>query len=148
MKSLYKFILVFLAAVALQPCVAKQSESVVELSSKVTRNFEGFARDTSAYVLVVDTSVRESVFKETLLPVEKGGFAEYFSSYPQNHESNRTKIFYAYSDSISPFVEKRSKSSSFLDVVSLAYANHKPNVIRAYFHRVMICIRKRNNIKE
>ena len=126
MKSLYKFILVFLAAVALQPCVAKQSESVAELSSKVTRNFEGFVRDTSAYAMVVDTSVRESVFKETLVPVEKGGFAEYFSRYPANSETNRNKIFYAYSDSISPFVEKYSKTSSFLDVVALAYANHYP----------------------
>ena len=124
MKSLCKVILIFLAAVALHPCVAKQSEPVVELSSKVTHSFEGFARDTSAYAMVVDTSVRESVFKENLVSVEKGGFAEYFSRYPENRETNRNKIFYAYSDSISPFVEYRSKSSSFLDVVSLAYANH------------------------
>jgi hypothetical protein len=126
MKLLYKFILIFLAAVALHPCVAKQSEPVVELSSKVTHSFEGFVRDTSAYAMVVDTSVRESVFKETLVPVEKGGFAEYFSRYPENRETNRNKIFYAYSDSISPFIEYRSKTSSFLDVLMLAYANHYP----------------------
>ena len=126
MKSLYKFILIFIVVSILHPCAAKQPEPVVDLSSNVTQSFEGFVRDTSAYVMVVDTGVRESVFKETLLPVEKGGFDVFFSSYPQNHESNRTKIFYAYSDSISPFVEYRSNSSSFLDVVSLAYANHYP----------------------
>jgi hypothetical protein len=126
MKSLCKVILIFLAAVALHPCVAKQSESVAELSSKVTRNFEGFVRDTSAYAMVVDTSVRESVFKETLVPVEKGGFEEFFFSYSYNNETNRNKIFYAYSDSISPFVQDYSKSSSFFDVLTLAYANHYP----------------------
>ena len=142
MKSLYKFILIALVVSILHPCYAKQTEPVVELASNVTRSFEGFARDTSAYAMVVDTSVRESVFKENLVSVEKGGFAEYFSSYPQNHESNRTKIFYAYSDSISPFVEKNSKSFSFLDVVSLAYANHYPMEISPDDIWLMIGIRE------
>lgn len=123
-KTLYNFFLFAFIVSVLHPCEAKESEPVLESSLKATRSFEGFVRDTSAYAMVVDTSVRESVFKETLVPVEKGGFAEYFSRYPENRETNRNKIFYAYSDSISPFVEYRSKSSSFLDVVSLAYANH------------------------
>ena len=80
MKLLYKFILIFIVVSILHPCAAKQTETVVELSSDVTRNFEGFVRDTSAYAMVVDTSVCESVFKETLVPVEKGGFAEYCDS--------------------------------------------------------------------
>ena len=72
----YKYFLLLLAVSFLHPCDAKQTESVVELSSDVTQSFEGFVRDTSAYAMVVDTSVRESVFKETLVPVENGGFVE------------------------------------------------------------------------
>ena len=126
MKWLYKFFLLAFIVSVLDPCEAKESEPVLESSSNATRSFEGFLRDTSAYVMVVDTSVHDSAFKETLVPVEEGGFARIFSHYPQENLTNETKIFYAYSDSISPFVEKSSKSSSFLDVVSLAYANHYP----------------------
>ena len=126
MKSLYKFFLLAFIVSVLNPCEAKESEPVLESSLKATRSFEGFVRDTSAYVMIVDTSVHDSAFKETLVPVEEGGFARIFSHYPQENLTNETKIFYAYSDSISPFVEKRSKTSSFLDVVSLAYANHYP----------------------
>ena len=126
MKSLCKVILIFLAAVALHPCVAKQSEPVVELFSDVTQSFEGFVRDTSAYVMVVDSNVHDSAFKETLVPVENGGFVEYFSRYPYKKETNRNKIFYAYSDSLSPFVKGRSETFSFLDVLTFAYVNRYP----------------------
>lgn len=120
MKWLCNFFLLAFIVSVLNPCEAKESESVLESSLKATRSFEGFVRDTSAYVMIVDTSVHDSAFKETLVPVEEGGFARIFSHYPQENLTNETKIFYAYSDSISPFVEKRSKTSSFLDVVSLA----------------------------
>jgi hypothetical protein len=71
--------------------------------------------------MIVDSSVQSKPFKEKLVPVEKGGFAEHFS---KNKQERGRKIFYAYSDSISPFVRGTSDKSSFFDVVTLAFANH------------------------
>ena len=120
MHSLYKFFFFVLAACVLSSC---GDEKVVKLSSNAKQSFEGFVRDTSAYAMVVDTSVHDSAFREETVPVEKGGFAEYFSSFHQKG-SPETKIFYAYSDSISPFVKGRSQKSAFIDLVALAYARH------------------------
>ena len=119
MASVYKFLLLILAACVLSSC---GDENVVKLSSNVKQSFEGFVRDTSAYVMIVDSSVQSKPFKEKLVPVEKGGFAEHFSK--NKHEIQGRKIFYAYSDSISPFVRGMSDKSSFFDVVALAFANH------------------------
>lgn len=119
MASVYKFFFLFLAAFLLLSC---GDENVVKLSSNVKQSFEGFVRDTSAYVMIVDSSVQSKPFKEKLVPVEKGGFAEHFSK--NKHEIQGRKIFYAYSDSISPFVRGMSDKSSFFDVVALAFANH------------------------
>jgi len=123
MAMLYKFFFLLLAAFVLLSCNQDKAEQTIELSSDVTQSFEGFARDTSAYAMVVDTSVRESTFKEKFLPVKRGGFAEYFSSEPQRG-LNGNKIFYAYSDSISPFVKGSSERPTFIDAVALAYAKH------------------------
>ena len=122
--SVSKFLLLILAACVLLSCEQKQSEQVIEISSKPTGNLEGFVRDTSAYAMVMDTSVRDSVFSEDIVPVKRGGFAEYFSIKAKENGSNGTKAFYAYSDSISPFVKGSSESPSFFDVVALAYAKH------------------------
>ena len=124
MHSFYKFFYLLLAAFLLLSCEQKQSEQVIEISSKPTGDLEGFVRDTSAYAMVVDTSVRDSAFNEKITPVKRGGFAEYFSRKANNEGSNGTKAFYAYSDSISPFVKGSSESPSFFDVVALAYAKH------------------------
>jgi hypothetical protein len=72
--------------------------------------------------MIIDSSVQSKPFKEKLVPVEKGGFAEHFSK--NKREIEGRKIFYAYSDSISPFVRGTSDKSSFFDVVTLAFANH------------------------
>ena len=119
MRILYKFFLLILAACVLSSC---GDEKVVKLSSNVKQSFEGFVRDTSAYVMIIDSSVLSKPFKEQLVPVEKGGFAEHFSK--NKREIEGRKIFYAYSDSISPFVRGTSDKSSFFDVVTLAFANH------------------------
>ncbi len=119
MRILYKFLLLLLAACVLSSC---GDEKVIKLSSNAKQSFEGFVRDTSAYVMIIDSSVLSKPFKEQLVPVEKGGFAEYFSK--NKREIEGRKIFYAYSDSISPFVRGTSDKSSFFDVVTLAFANH------------------------
>ncbi len=124
MAMSYKYFFLLLAAFVLLSCNQDKAEQTIELSSNVMQSFEGFARDTSAYAMVVDTSVRESTFKEKFLPVKRGGFAEYFSIKAKENGSNGTKAFYAYSDSISPFVKGSSESPSFFDVVALAYAKH------------------------
>ena len=118
MHSLYKFFFLLLAACVLSSC---GDEKVIKLSSNVKLSFEDFVRDTNAYVMIVDSSVQSKPFKEKLVPVEKGGFAEHFSI---NKQERGRKIFYAYSDSISPFISGTSDISSFFDVVELAFANH------------------------
>ena len=94
MHILYKFFFFILAACVLSSC---GDEKVIKLSSNVKQSFEGFVRDTSAYVMIVDSSVQSKPFKENLVPVEKGGFAEHFSI---NKQERGRKIFYAYSDII------------------------------------------------
>ena len=122
MNSFYKFFFLLLTAFLLLSCEAGDSKNVIKLSSNVKQSFEGFVRDTNAYVMIVDSSVQSKPFKENLVPVEKGGFAEHFSK--NKDEIGGRKIFYAYSDSISPFVRGTSDKSSFFDVVTLAFANH------------------------
>ena len=117
--SVSKFFYLLLTACVLSSC---GDENVIKLSSNAKQSFEGFVRDTSAYVMIVDSSVQSKPFKEKLVPVEKGGFAEHFS---ENKRERGRKIFYAYSDSISPFISGMSSDvSSFFDVVELAFANH------------------------
>ena len=122
MHSLYKFLFLFLAACVLLSCEQKR-DNVPHNSSRLLKENANFVRDTSAYAIIVDTTVHDSVFREETVPVEKGGFAEYFSSSHQKG-SPETKIFYAYSDSISPFVKGHSQKSAFIDLVALAYARH------------------------
>ena len=124
MHSLYKFLFLVLAACVLLSCDEEKNNQTIKLSSNITQSFEGFVRDTSAYVMVVDTSVHDSTFNEKITPVKRGGFAEYFSRKAKYEGSNGSKAFYAYSDSISPFVKGSSESPSFFDVVALAYAKH------------------------
>ena len=124
MAFLYKYFFLLLAVSLLLSCEQKQPENVIEFSSDVTKSFEGFVRDTSAYVMVVDTSVHDNAFNEQITPVKRGGFAEYFSEKSKSEGTNGSKAFYAYSDSISPFVKGSSESPSFFDVVALAYAKH------------------------
>ena len=123
MHSLYKFFFLVLAACVLLSCERKQVNNPINVSPDSSHKIYGFARDTSAYAMVIDTSVHDSAFREETVPIEKGGFAEYFSSFHQKG-SPETKIFYAYSDSISPFVKGRSQKSAFIDLVALAYARH------------------------
>ena len=122
MGVVYKYSLLALAACALISC---KSENATVLHKKPASQAEAFIRDTSAYVTVVDTSVHDSVFREETIPVEQGGFVEYFNGRNQK-KINATKIFYAYSDSISPFVKGHSESPTFADMVALAYARHYP----------------------
>lgn len=124
MHSLCKYIYLFFAACVLLSCEQKRDEQVIEISSKPTGNFEGFVRDTSAYAMVVDTSVRDSAFNEKIVHVKRGGFVEYFANEAQNLGTSGQKIFYAYSDSVSPFVEGSSERPTFIDLVALAYAKH------------------------
>ena len=123
MHSFYKFFYLLLATSVLLSCERKQVNKPIDVSPDSSHKIYGFVRDTSAYAMVVDTSVHDSAFREETVPVEKGGFAEYFSSFHQKG-SPETKIFYAYSDSISPFVKGRSQKSAFIDLVALAYARH------------------------
>ena len=123
MHSFYKFFYLLLATSVLLSCERKQVNKPIDVSPDSSHKIYGFVRDTSAYAMVVDTSVHDSAFREETVPVEKGGFAEYFSSFHQKG-SPKTKIFYAYSDSISPFVKGRSQKSAFIDLVALAYARH------------------------
>ena len=124
MHSLYKFLFLFLAACVLSSCEQKRDEPVIEISSKPTESFEGFARDTSAYALVIDTTVRDSVFNEKIIHVKRGGFVEYFANEAEKKGTNGQKIFYAYSDSVNPFVKGYSEEPSFINLVALAYAKH------------------------
>lgn len=119
----YKYFLLLLTASLLLSCEQNHSDATSK-NSRHTKKIESFVRDTSAYAMVVDTSVRDSVFSEDIVPVKRGGFAEYFSIKAKENGSNGTKAFYAYSDSISPFVKGSSESPSFFDVVALAYAKH------------------------
>ena len=123
MHSLYKFFFLFLAACVLLSCERKQVNKPIDVSPDSSHKIYGFVRDTSAYAMVVDTSVHDSAFREETVPVENGGFTEYFSGFHQKG-SPETKIFYAYSDSISPFVKNHSLKSSFIDLVAMAYARH------------------------
>lgn len=93
MHSLYKFLFLFLAAYALLSCEQKRDEPVIEISSKPTESFEGFARDTSAYALVIDTTVRDSVFNEKIIHVKRGGFVEYFANEAEKKGTNGQKNF-------------------------------------------------------
>ena len=124
MHSLYKFLFLFLAACVLLSCEQKRDEPVIEISSKPTERFEGFARDTSAYALVIDTTVRDSVFNEKIIHVKRGGFVEYFANEAEKKGTNGQKIFYTYSDSVKPFVKGSSEEPTFIDLVALAYAKH------------------------
>lgn len=124
MHSLCKYFFFLLAACVLLSCEQKQSEQVIEISSKPTGNLEGFVRDTSAYVMVVDTAVHDSAINGELIPVNQGGFTEYFNG-KSKEGTNAKKIFYAYSDSTSPFIRKSSsKEMSFINLVARAYAKH------------------------
>lgn len=124
MHSLYKFLFLFLAVCVLSSCEQKRDEQVFEISSKPTENFEGFVRDTSAYAMVIDTTVRDSVFNGKIVHVKRGGFVEYFANEAENLGTNGQKIFYAYSDSVNPFVKGYSEEPSFINLVALAYAKH------------------------
>ena len=124
MHSLYKFFfLLLLAACVLLSCERKQVNNPINVSPDSSHKIYGFVRDTSAYAMVIDTTVHDSTFREEIVPVEQGGFTEYFSSWHQE-DIRETKIFYAYSDSISPFVKGSSQKSAFIDLVALAYARH------------------------
>ena len=124
MHSLCKYLFLVLAASVLLSCEQKRDEQVIEISSKPTGNFEGFVCDTSAYAMVVDTSVHDSVFNEKLVHVKRGGFVEYFAKQAENEGTNGQKIFYAYSDSVNPFVKGSSERPTFINLVALAYAKH------------------------
>ena len=109
----------FLVASVLLSCNSKQADKPTNFSHKIY----GFVRDTSAYAMIVDTTVHDSAFREETVPAEQGGFSEYFASMHQE-SSSETKIFYAYSDSISPFVKDHSEKPTFIDLIALAYARH------------------------
>lgn len=123
MVSVYKFFFLLLAACVLLSCERRQVNKPIDVSPDSSHKIYGFVRDTSAYAMIVDTTVHDSAFREETVPVEQGGFTEYFSSFHQKG-SPETKIFYAYSDSISPFVKGHSQKSSFIDLIALAYAKH------------------------
>ena len=123
MHSLYKFFFLLLAACVLLSCERRQVNKPIDVSPDSSHKIYGFVRDTSAYAIIVDTTVHDSVFREETVPVVRGGFAEYFASWRQE-KSRETKIFYAYSDSISPFVKGHSQKPTFIDLVALAYAKH------------------------
>lgn len=124
MHSLYKFLLLFLAACVLLSCERKQVNNPINVSPDSSHKIYGFVRDTSAYVMVVDTAVHDSAINGELIPVNQGGFTEYFKGYSQEG-TNAKKMFYAYSDSTSPFIsESSSKEMSFINLVARAYAAH------------------------
>jgi len=122
MHSLCKYFFLVLAACVLLSCEQKRDNGP-EYSSRLVKENASFVRDTSAYAIIVDTTVHDSVFREETVPAERGGFTEYFASWHQEN-IRETKIFYAYSDSISPFVKGHSQKSSFIDLIALAYAKH------------------------
>ena len=124
MHSLYKFLLLFLAASALLSCERKQVNNPINVSPDSSHKIYGFARDTSAYAMVIDTTVREKDIVGELIPVNQGGFTEYFKD-KSKEGTNAKKIFYAYSDSTSPFIRKSSsREMSFINLVASAYAAH------------------------
>lgn len=57
-----------LAACVLSSC---GDEKVVKLSSNVKQSFEGFVRDTSAYVMIVDSSVQSKPLKRNLFLLKR-----------------------------------------------------------------------------
>ena len=96
----------------------------INVSPDSSHKIYGFVRDTSAYVMVVVTAVHDSAINGELIPVNQGGFTEYFKD-KSKEGTNAKKIFYAYSDSTSPFIRKSSsKEMSFINLVARAYARH------------------------
>ena len=121
--SVSKFLFLFLAVCVLSSCEQKR-DNVPENSSRLVKENVRFVRDTSAYVMVVDTAVHDSAINGELIPVNQGGFTEYFKGYSQEG-TNAKKMFYAYSDSTSPFIrESSSMEMAFINVVARAYADH------------------------
>ena len=96
----------FLVASVLLSCEQKR-DNVPENSSRLVKENASFVRDTSAYVMVVDTAVHDSAIDGELIPVNQGGFTEYFKGYSQEG-TNAKKMFYAYSDPTSPFIRESS----------------------------------------
>jgi len=124
MHSLCKYLFFLLAACVLLSCERKQVNNPIVVSPNSSHKIYGFARDTSAYVMVVDTAVHDSAINGELIPVNQGGFTEYFKD-KSKEGTNAKKIFYAYSDSTSPFIRKSSsKEMSFINLVARAYARH------------------------
>ena len=123
MHSFYEFFFLVLAASALLSCEQKR-DNVPENSSRLVKENASFVRDTSAYVMVVDTAVHDSAINGELIPVNQGGFTEYFKGYSQEG-TNAKKMFYAYSDSTSPFIKGTSSMEmAFINLVASAYADH------------------------
>ena len=122
--SVSKYLFFLLAACVLLSCERKQVNNPIDVSPDSSHKIYGFVRDTSAYVMVVDTAVHDSAINGELIPVNQGGFTEYFKGKSQEG-TNAKKIFYAYSDSISPFIrESSSPRMSFINLVEHAYACH------------------------
>ena len=123
MKMLYKFLLLLNVMLLLIACEQKHSD-VTSKTSSHTKEIENFVRDTSAYVMIVDSSVHDSAFGGSAISVEQGGFTEYFAELAQRGSIGK-KMFYAYSDSVTSFVKGSSSTEmSFINVVAHAYANH------------------------
>ena len=122
--SVSKYLFLVLAACVLLSCERKQVNNPINVSPDSSHKIYGFARDTSAYAMVIDTTVHEKAIESELIPINQGGFTEYFKGYSQEG-TNAKKIFYAYSDSISPFISGSSSwSASFIEMVEHAYACH------------------------
>ena len=122
--SVSKYLFFLLAACVLLSCERKQVNNPIDVSPDSSHKIYGFVRDTSAYVMVVDTAVHDSAINGELIPVNQGGFTEYFKD-KSKEGTNAKKIFYAYSDSTSPFIRKSSsKEMSFINLVARAYAKH------------------------
>jgi hypothetical protein len=122
--SVSKYLFLILAASVLLSCERKQVNNPIDVSPDSSHKIYGFVRDTSAYVMVVDTAVHDSAINGELIPVNQGGFTEYFKD-KSKEGTNAKKIFYAYSDSTSPFIRKSSsKEMSFINLVARAYARH------------------------
>ena len=124
MHSLCKYLFLILAASVLLSCERKQVNNPINVSPDSSHKIYGFARDTSAYAMVIDTTVREKDIVGELIPVTQGGFTEYLKSYSQEG-TNAKKMFYAYSDSTSPFIRASSSNEmSFINLVAHAYDCH------------------------
>jgi len=124
MNNLYKSLILLVSACFLVACEQERAKQVIEVAPKKAAKTEGFARDTSAYAMVFDTTVHDSAINEETVPADQGGFVEYFAKEAERSGTNGHKIFYAYSDSENPFIKGYSESSSFIDLVALAYAKH------------------------